>query len=147
FGNDSLLHGSVISAFRLNPEGAGASSTLGFAAAASTGDGTVAFGDHEFKRFSAQYEYRQDAAVTRVLFGYQDKFFGWPGAYTGFASLPETDHTKLGLLLADHRRELQRGWWQLTAAYRWLDDDYDFDRRTPDLGGPGSFEHKTRNVA
>lgn len=149
FGNDSLRHGSLVTAFGLGQPDSGldGKSTLGFAAAASRGDGTVAFGDHDFKRFSAQYQYLQEDAATRVLLGYQDKFFGWPGAYTGFASLPETDHTKLGLLLLDHRRELSQGWWQLTAAYRWLDDDYDFDRRTPDLGGPGSFEHKARNVA
>jgi vitamin B12 transporter len=149
FGNDSLLHGSLVTAFGLGEPGSTSArnSTLGFAAAASRGDGTVAFGDHDFKRFSAQYQYLRDDATTSVLLGYQDKFFGWPGAYTGFASLPETDHTKLGLLLLDHRRELSQGWWQVTAAYRWLDDNYDFDRRTPDLGGPGSFEHKTRNVA
>ncbi len=149
FGNDSLRHGSLVTAFGLGKPGttSAGSSKLGFAAAASRGDGTVAFGDHDFKRFSVQYQHLRDDAATRVLLGYQDKFFGWPGAYTGFASLPETDHTRLGLLLLDHRRDLQQGWWQLTAAYRWLEDDYDFDRRTPDLGGPGSFEHKTRNLA
>jgi vitamin B12 transporter len=149
FGNDSLLHASVLAAFDLSSEksGSAADSGLGFSAAASSGDGTVNFGDHEFQRFSMQYQYLQEDSSTQVLLGYQDKFFGWPGMYTGFATLPETDHTKLGLLLVDHRRELQNGWWQATAAYRWLEDDYDFDRRTPDLGGPGSFEHKTRNVA
>jgi vitamin B12 transporter len=149
FGNDNLLHASVLAAFDLGNQksGSAATSKLGFSAAASSGDGTVNFGDHEFQRFSTQYQYLQEDASTQVLLGYQDKFFGWPGMYTGFATLPETDHTKLGLLLVDHRRELQQGWWQATAAYRWLDDDYDFDRRTPDLGGPGSFEHKTRNVA
>lgn len=146
FGNDSLRHASLQASFR--PGGEASSSSFGFAAAGSTGDGTIAFGDHDFKRFTAQFEQLHgDDAATRLVLGYQDKFFGWPGAYTGFASLPETDHTKLGLLLVDHRRELQQGWWQVTGAYRWLQDDYDFDRRTPDLGGPGSFEHKTRNLA
>lgn len=149
FGNDKLLHASVMAGFNLDggDPSSELGSKLGFSAAASSGDGTVAFGDHDFKRFSLQYQYLQEDAATQVLLGYQDKFFGWPGAYTGFATLPETDHTKLGLLLLDHRRELAQGWWQVTAAYRWLQDDYDFDRRTPDLGGPGSFEHKTRNVA
>jgi len=145
FGNDNLRHGSVRATFQ--PAGENSPSALSFSAAGSRGDGTVKFGDHDFKRFSAQYEYHGEESVSHILLGYQDKFFGWPGAYTGFASLPETDHTKLGLLLADHRRELQQGWWQLTGAYRWLDDDYDFDRRTPDSGGPGSFEHQTRNLA
>jgi len=81
---------------------------------------------------------------TNVLVGYHDKFFGWPGAYTGFASLPETDHTKLGLIVVDHRQLAEQGWWELGAAYRWLEDDYDFDRRTVESGTPGSFEHETR---
>jgi len=145
FGNDNLRHGSIRTAFGLGGENS--PSSLSLSAAGSRGDGTVAFGDHDFKRFTAQYQHQQDDSDTRILLGYQDKFYGWPGAYTGFASLPETDHTQLGLLLADHRRELEQGWWQLTGAYRWLENDYDFDRRTPDLGGPGSFEHKTRNLA
>jgi len=144
FGNDHLRHGSIRTAFDLGDENS--HSSLSLAAAGSRGDGTIAFGNHDFKRFTAQYQYRENDSDSRILLGYQDKFYGWPGAYTGFAALPETDHTKLGLLLADHRRELQQGWWQLTGAFRWLQNDYDFDRRTPDLGGRGSFEHKTRNL-
>ncbi len=61
------------------------------------------FGDHEFKRFSSQLQWLANGRETNVLLGYHDKFAGWPGMYTGFASLPETDHTKLGLALIDHR--------------------------------------------
>ena len=32
-------------------------------------------------------------------------------------------------------------------AYRRLEDDYDFDRRTQESGTPGSFEHETRSVS
>jgi hypothetical protein len=81
------------------------------------------------------------------VLGYHDKFYGWPGAYTGFSSLPETDHTRLGLIVLDHRHTGDRGWWEIGAAYRWLKDDYDFDRRTVESGTPGSFEHETRSFS
>ena len=120
---------------------------LSLAAATSSGDGTLPFGDHDFKRFSGHLQLLGDRRESNVIFGYQDKFFGWPGAYTGFASLPETDHIKQGLVVMDHRRSNNNGWWQLAGAYRWLIDDYDFDRRTIDTGGPGSFEHETRSLS
>lgn len=120
---------------------------LSLAAAISSGDGTVPFGDHDFKRFSGHLQWLGDRQESNFILGYQDKFFGWPGAYTGFASLPETDHLKQGLVVVDHRRSNANGWWQLSGAYRWLDDDYDFDRRTVDTGGPGSFEHETRSFS
>jgi hypothetical protein len=122
---------------------------LGVAASAagSRGDGTLPYGDHDFKRFSGHVQVSGEDNETNLVLGYHDKFYGWPGAYTGFASLPETDHTKLGLIVLDHRRSSERGWWEIGAAYRWLDDDYDFDRRTTESGSPGSFEHETRSFS
>lgn len=145
-GSDGLLYGS----FR-----AGRQSVLengrrvGFSAAlaASSGDGTLPYGDHEFKRFSTHLQLSDERSETNLALGYHDKFFGWPGAYTGFSSLPETDHTKLGLFLLDHRQSIEGGWWEVGAAYRWLEDDYDFDRRTEESGTPGSFEHETRSFS
>ena len=143
-GTDSLIYGSVrVGQTRELKSGR----QLGalFSASGSTGDGTLPYGDHNFKRFSGQVQITSENAETNILAGYHDKFFGWPGAYTGFASLPETDHTKLGLLVLDHRQSVARGWWEIGAAYRHLKDDYDFDRRTNESGVPGSFEHETRS--
>jgi len=114
--------------------------------ASSRSDGSRPDGDHAFDRFSAQLQHRGDGHQSNLLYGYQDKFFGWPGAYTGFATLPETDHTRTHLVLASHRRALGAdGWWEVAGSYRELDDDYDFDRRTRESGVPGAFDHKTRN--
>lgn len=145
-GSDALRYASA----RFSRGGTGNSADafgLTLAAAASDGDGTLPFGDHEFKRFSGHFQHRGQNGDSNIIIGYQDKFFGWPGAYTGFASLPETDHIKQGLVVIDHHRSTANGWWQVAAAYRWLDDDYDFDRRTVDTGGPGSFEHETRSFS
>lgn len=117
---------------------------LAFSAARSEGDGSRSFGDHEFGRYNALLQHRTDSAQSDFLIAYQDKFFGWPGAYTGFASLPEIDDTQTTLVAANHRRVTDRGWWELGGFYRGLEDDYDFDRRTSESGAPGSFEHETK---
>ena len=119
---------------------------IGYAlsAAHSRGDGTIENGDHEFSRFNAHLQRADDGSQTDFVMSYQDKFYGWPGAYTGFASLPETDHTQTTLLLANHRLERNAGFLEFGAFYRRLQDDYDFDRRTSETGGPGSFDHETK---
>ena len=115
--------------------------------ASSRGDGTLPDGDHEFERYNLRFQHSDSTSRSDLVLSYQDKFYGWPGAYTGFASLPETDHTKTALVLANHYHATQLGWWEAGAYYRNLDDDYDFDRTTPDAGGRGSFEHETKVAA
>jgi hypothetical protein len=122
--------------------------------AASAGDGSRPLGDHQFERVLLRAQRRSAASQTDLAIAWQDSFFGWPGAYTGFASLPETDHTRTALLMANHRLTLQRdagsygdAWLEFGAYYRDLQDDYDFDRRTEESGTPGSFDHRTRSYA
>lgn len=141
-GSDSLRYASVSASLARDIDGGTIGGTI--SASGSSGDGTLPYGDHDFKRFSAHLQWTGDHGESNLLLGYHDKFFGWPGAYTGFASLPETDHSKLGLVLLDHRWTDRRGWWEIGTAYRQLDDDYDFDRRTVESGTPGAFEHLTR---
>jgi vitamin B12 transporter len=116
---------------------------IAMSAAWSKGDGTLPNGDHDFARYNLRIQHVQGNSQTDVLVSYQDKFYAWPGAYTGFASLAETDHTKTRLILANHRREINKGWFKVGAYYRKLEDDYDFDRTTHESGAPGSFEHAT----
>lgn len=142
-GSDDLRYG-VVRAARVRELDDGRTLGLGASVAGSAGDGSVPFGDHDFERYAAQLTLAGQRSETHLLAGHHDKFFGWPGAYTGFASLPETDRTRLTMALADHRQESARGWWQLTAAWRRLEDDYDFDRRTAESGRPGAFDHETR---
>lgn len=142
-GSDELRFGTL-RAGRSHPLGDGRRLGFGVALAGSRGDGSLPFGDHDFERYAAQLSVVDSTSETHLLAGYHDKFYGWPGAYTGFATLPETDRTRLSLVLADHRRSHARGWWEVTGAWRRLEDDYDFDRRTIETGVPGSFEHETR---
>ena len=144
-GNDSLNSQSLRFGSIFTTPG-GNETGIALSAARSDGDGTVAFGDHEFARYNLQLQHRTDSAQSDFIVAYQDKFYGWPGAYTGFASLPEIDETQTTLVVANHRRHTDSGWWELGGFYRGLEDDYDFDRRTIESGAPGSFEHETKIV-
>ncbi len=112
--------------------------------ARSEGDGSRAFGDHEFARANLQLQHLSGDTQTDLIFSYQDKFYGWPGAYTGFATLPEIDDTQTTLLIANHRRQTENGWFEVGGFFRRLVDDYDFNRVTLETGAPGSFEHETK---
>ena len=103
------------------------------------GDGSIANGDFELTRLSARVETGLGKGRLRLFGGYLDKFYGWPGMYTGFA-LNETDEYAVSLL----------GWqWEsrggsgsrhrIGGYWRELDDDYEFNRENPNT----FFEHKT----
>jgi len=139
FGNDSLQYQSLFHANTLNDN-----SGLVLSLAQSDGDGTLTNGDHKFQRLNVHLQHSYQDTQSDLIVGYQDKFYGWPGAYTGFASLAEIDHTKTKLLLANHRKDTNNGYWEVGGFYRHLDDDYDFDRTTQESGTTGSFEHTTR---
>ena len=143
WGDDRLSYQSL----RLGSVASMSDADIGIrlAATRSSSDGSVAKGDHDFERLNVVLQRRTDSSQSDVILAHQDKFFGWPGAYTGFASLPETDHTNASLVLLNHRQVLQEGWYAISAYSRSLDDDYDFDRRTNESGAAGSFDHKTRN--
>jgi hypothetical protein len=117
---------------------------LALSLARSEGDGSQPNGDHEFERYNLHLQHSDTDRQSDLFVGYQDKFYGWPGAYTGFASLAETDRTKTMLLLANHRSDQDVGFWEVGGFYRRLEDDYDFDRTTEESGAPGSFDHETR---
>lgn len=142
-GSDSLNYQSL-RAGKVMQLASGNDFGIALSLARSEGDGSLAFGDHEFARANLQLQHATETAQSDVIFAYQDKFYGWPGAYTGFATLPETDDTQTTLLLLNQRRETAGGWLEYGAFYRRLVDDYDFDRTTSESGTPGSFEHETR---
>lgn len=142
FGSDSLNH-QALRFGNVSDGGFG----VAFSAARSEGDGTVPFGDHEFARYNLQLQLDRDDVRTDMIVGYQDKFYGWPGAYTGFAFLPETDDTQTTFVLLNQRRESANGWFEYGGFYRRLEDDYDFNRADFETGVPGSFEHETEVMA
>ncbi|MCG8371272.1 MAG: TonB-dependent receptor [Proteobacteria bacterium] len=142
FGGDSLEY-QALRFGEVSDDGFG----IAFSAARSEGDGTVPSGDHEFARYNLQLQFDRGDVRTDMIVGYQDKFYGWPGAYTGFAFLPETDDTQTTFVLLNRRRESASGWFEYGGFYRRLEDDYDFNRADFETGVPGSFEHETEVMA
>ncbi|NND64541.1 MAG: TonB-dependent receptor, partial [Gammaproteobacteria bacterium] len=113
----------------------------------ASGDGTRNNGDFDFERASGRVQRFSPTSQTDLVLGYQDKFYGWPGAYTGFASLPETDQPISSLYLANHLEKHQHGHTEIGVYHRQVDDDYDFDRTTAESGVPGAFDHVTKTSA
>lgn len=141
-GSDSLqMHSLRATAVRSGSNGG--TSGAAISGASSQGDGSVPGGDHDFKRYNLHLQHRGSGGQSDLIFAYQDKFHGWPGAYTGFPAFAETDHSKTTLALANHRQKLERGWLEVGAYHRRLEDDYDFDRSTRETGVAGAFEHET----
>ncbi len=110
-------------------------------AAHSESDGSVPFGDHEFKRFSGRVQLRDASSQTDLFFGWQKKFFGWPNLYTPFG-FNETEDLETELFALNHRAWTSAtDYWELGAFYRRNDDDYEFNRAVPGASNP--FQHVT----
>lgn len=105
------------------------------------GDGSVEGGDFRWERVSLRLEGEAIGGGTvRFFGGYVDKFYGWPGMYTGFASLLETEDYGVGLAGMQWESGSQaRGEHRVGAYWRGLEDDYEFNRAEPNT----AFEHRT----
>ena len=107
----------------------------------SQSDGTIPYGDHNFKRVSARYTHNGTDSRFTLFGGYQDKFFGWPNMYTPF-NVNETEDIQTLLLLAEYETEIDpETEFTISGYYRKNLDDYEFDRSRPGIYNP--YEHKT----
>ncbi len=110
--------------------------------ARSESDGSVPFGDHDFRRVAARMQLAGEGSQTDFFAGWQEKFFGWPNLYTPFG-FNETEYLKTELYAFNHRVwSTPQNFWQIGAYYRRNYDDYEFDRATPGASNP--FIHTTR---
>jgi hypothetical protein len=141
FGNDHTNVQSYYQGFAV-PDGSGARRLAADVALdRSESDGSVPFGDHNFKRVATRLQQHGPSEQTDLFFGWQDKFFGWPNLYTPFG-FNETEHLRTALLAFNHRAWTSPGdYWQLGAYYRRNFDDYEFNRAVPGASNP--FEHTT----
>lgn len=120
--------------------------TLGYEAglSRSESDGTVNFSDHDFDRSTGRVQLLGPSSQTDLFAGYQSKFFGQYGMYTGdqyTAFNPyETENIKTRLFILNHEQAYQE-WsaWEATAYYRRNSDHYVFNRFAPNR----NFVHET----
>jgi hypothetical protein len=108
----------------------------------SVSDGSVPYGDHDFKRASGRIQLRGTNSQTDFFAGSQQKFFGWPDLYTPFG-VNETEDLHTQLYLLNHREwSSAENYWEVGAYYRRNYDDYEFDRFVPGEFNP--YQHTTR---
>ena len=114
----------------------------------SESDGTVSYSDHNFKRATARIQIIGPESQTDFFSGYQSKFFGQFGMYTGdqyTAYNPyETEDIQTRLFILNH----QQGYaedsnWEASAYYRKNNDHYIFNRFSPN----NNFVHQTEALA
>ena len=111
-------------------------------AARSESDGSIPYGDHDFKRVAGRVQLRGAHSQTDFFAGWQKKFFGWPNLYTPFG-FNETESLETELYAVNHRVALGGdNYWQLGAYYRRNYDDYEFNRAVPGQFNP--YQHTTR---
>jgi hypothetical protein len=133
-GGDALVGGRVWAGGRLDNGGA-----WQLAGLRESGDGSVAGGDFALERISGRLELPLGVGQLRLFGGYVEKFYGWPGMYTGRSSLLETEDYQVALLGGQWEGEVAGGRHRIGAYWRRLDDDYEFNRLAPNR----FFEHLT----
>lgn len=111
----------------------------------SESDGSVPYGDHNFKRASGRLQLRGPQSQTDFFAGVQKKFFGWPDLYTPYGT-NETENLKTQLYAFNHRVQTSAdNFWEVGAFYRQNYDDYEYDRLVPGEFNP--YQHRTKVTA
>ena len=97
----------------------------------SQSDGSIENGDHDFNRASARIQLIGADSQTDVLYGSQEKFFGWPNMYTPFG-VNETEELETRLLMLNHQQNYaDNSHFEVSAYYRKHNDHYVFSRENP----------------
>lgn len=139
-GSDATNRQSFYQGF-VFPKDSGRTVAADVELARSESDGSVPFGDHDFKRGAARVQLRAEGEQTDFFAGWQSKFFGWPNLYTPFG-FNETESLETELYAFNHRAwSSPNDYWQVGAYYRRNFDDYEFNRAVPGASNP--FEHTT----
>jgi len=141
FGNYATNRQSLYQGLVLPGEPGGQTFAADVELSRSESDGSVPFGDHDFRRAAGRLQLQGAQSQTDLFVGVQQKFFGWPNLYTPFG-FNETEDLRTTLYAFNHRAWTSpENHWQLGAYYRRNYDDYEFNRAVPGASNP--FIHTT----
>jgi hypothetical protein len=101
-GDNSLVRGDAYAGYASDQKVFGRTLAADVNIAASQGDGTREFGYHDFARYNARLQLRDDVSQTDLFAGYQSKDFSWVNLYTPF-NRQETENLKTELYALNHR--------------------------------------------
>ncbi|MDF3059199.1 MAG: TonB-dependent receptor [Rariglobus sp.] len=141
-GDNSLVRGDAYAGYVSDKKIAGRTLAADVNIAASQGDGTRDFGDHDFARYNARIQLGNEVSQTDVFAGYQSKFFGWQNLYAGPFNSNETENLQTTLYALNHRvsHGADGDYFQVGAYHRRNVDDYEFNRLPP----ADTFWHETK---
>lgn len=142
-GDNSLNAGEVYASFAAPAEAAGGRVVgADFSVAASQGEGSRSFGDHDYARYAGRVQLADERSQTDVFAGYQSKFFGWRNLYAGPFNSNESENIKTTLYAVNHEVKLdaEGDYVSFGAYHRRNVDDYEFNRLPP----ADTFLHETR---
>ena len=110
----------------------------------SKSDGTIDYSDHDFNRLSGRIQLIGPNSQTDFFAGYQSKFFGQYGMYTGDQYIGfnpyETENIRTYLFMLNHQLDYDNeSRWEATAYYRRNSDHYIFNRFSPN----NTYIHET----
>ena len=105
----------------------------------SESDGTIAHGDHNFRRTSGRIQLTGQDSQTDFFAGYQEKIFGWPGMYTADSNNYETEDLQTRLFQLNHKQEYSEDdEFEISLYHRHNTDHFE-------LGGY-TADHKTESL-
>jgi hypothetical protein len=124
-GDNNLFRSEVYSGYQSDQKFAGRTLAADASVAYSEGDGSRAFGDHQFTRYNARLQLANAVSQTDLFVGQQDKFTGWVNLYTPY-NTAETDELETSLVLINHRVNFgaDGDYFQAGAYQRNNDDHY-----------------------
>jgi vitamin B12 transporter len=113
----------------------------------SESDGTIPDADHSMERTSGRFQLLSATSQTDLVFGYQDKFFGLPGMYSGApTSYLETEDIQTRLLLLNHYQQYDSdSYWESSIFFRRVSDHWIGKRENPSAS-PAKHETKIKGI-
>ncbi|MFA6963048.1 MAG: TonB-dependent receptor [Opitutaceae bacterium] len=143
-GDNSLVRGEAYAGYVSDREIDGRTVAADVDIAASNGEGTRSFGEHDFSRYNARLQLRNDASQTDFFAGHQSKEFSWVNLYTPY-NKQEIEYVRTDLLAVNHRAETgpDNEYFQAGAYYRENRDRF----RIPAFSFESNHKTQVRGVA
>lgn len=104
-GDNALLRGEAYAGYVSAQKLAGRTVAADVDVSRSEGDGSRDFGYHDFARYNARLQLRDDVSQTDLFAGHQSKEFSWVNLYAPF-NRQEIEDVRTDLFLVNHRVEI-----------------------------------------
>ncbi len=124
-GDNNLVRGDIYTGIVADQKLLGRTVAADVDIAASQGEGSRSFGEHDFARYNGRLQLRDETSQTDLFAGHQSKEFSWVNLYAPF-NRQEIEHVRTDLFLLNHRvaTDADGGYFQIGGYYRENRDTY-----------------------